>query len=160
MFTTVAAFTLILIKCVHSCLSGPTCGWHTQILYDDEKEGNLDGLPMVEICEGSNSPSVNLRSMHVFPTPESPSMSSLNNTSYCLAMTETYNTTESMTLPSNSLAPCSHSMSRRVLPSRAPWKRLHLNSPGPYNAQSKRKKIIVMVSCIIIIIIIQIFDYY
>lgn len=41
---------------------------------------------MVEIWEGSNSLSVNLRNMHVFPTPESPSMSSLNNTSYCLAM--------------------------------------------------------------------------
>lgn len=44
-------------------------------------------LPMVEMCEGSNSPSVNLRNMHVFPTPESPRSSSLNKTSYCLAMT-------------------------------------------------------------------------
>lgn len=43
-------------------------------------------LPMVEIWEESNPFSVNLRSMQVFPTPESPSMSSLNKTSYCLAI--------------------------------------------------------------------------
>ena len=62
-------------------------------------------LPMVEMCDGSNSLSVNLRNMHVFPTPESPSMSSRNNTSYCLAMTTHYNihnTADNMTSPSAS----------------------------------------------------------
>ncbi|TNN87273.1 hypothetical protein EYF80_002475 [Liparis tanakae] len=51
---------------------------------------------MVEMCEGSKQFSVNLRSMHVFPTPESPSISSLNSTSYCLAMTSDYNGGEGM----------------------------------------------------------------
>lgn len=51
-------------------------------------ENLLDGLPMVEMCVVSKSLSVNRRNMQVFPTPESPSMSSRNKKSYCLAMTQ------------------------------------------------------------------------
>lgn len=73
-------------------MSGSTGGRHGAIgwVWKQTSLKELVGWlysPMVEICEGSNSLSVNRRSIHVFPTPESPSMSSLNNTSYCLAMT-------------------------------------------------------------------------
>lgn len=43
-------------------------------------------LPIVEMCDGWNSLSVNLHNKHVFPTPESPRSRSRKSTSYCLAM--------------------------------------------------------------------------
>ena len=40
----------------------------------------------MEMCAGWNSLSVKRHSRHVLPTPESPSSSRRNSTSYCLAM--------------------------------------------------------------------------
>lgn len=60
-----------------------------RMTFENVTENLLNDLPIVEICVGLNSLSVNLRSMQVFPTPESPSMSSLTKTSYCFAMIKT-----------------------------------------------------------------------